>query len=172
MGTEEPKKGTFSAKRRLTAGLWRKEGMNYAQRIHASVFVSAGQGNCPAIWPNCEVSGPRSDLNDPDSSIVAIENGHVTGRKVGTALPCGAGGSAQRAGQSADHLSYLTRTKDGKILKSSTFYIGMTMEMPLAFSASTSRHYPHAGHGEQPQSSLPPAEQENPRARGRSPNVS
>ena len=61
------------------------------------------------------------DSNDPESSIVAIENGQVTGRKVGTALhtwcwrPCGATGEKLQ-----DHLCYLTKTKDGKILKSTT----------------------------------------------------
>ena len=33
--------------------------------------------------PNCEVVVHDLDSNDPNSSIVAIENGHVTGRKVG-----------------------------------------------------------------------------------------
>ena len=62
--------------------------------------------------------------NDPDSSIVAIENGHVTGRKVGDG-PSHVVLEALRSERAnlQDHLSYLTRTKDGKILKSSTFYI-------------------------------------------------
>ena len=54
----------------------------------------------------------------PEHSIVAIENGHVTGRKVGD------GASHVVLEQVRhDHLSYLTKTKDGKILKSSTMYI-------------------------------------------------
>lgn len=59
-----------------------------------------------------------------DSTIVAIENGHVTGRKVGD-------GASQVAleqtlmadSQPPDRLCYLTKTPDGKILKSSTMYI-------------------------------------------------
>ena len=60
----------------------------------------------------------------PEHSIVAIENGHVTGRKVGD------GAShvvLEQIGhdddQVSDQLCYLTRTKDGKTLKSSSVYI-------------------------------------------------
>ena len=62
--------------------------------------------------------------NDPERSIVAIENGHVTGRKVGDG-PSHVVLEALRGNpeQLHDHLSYLTRTKDGKILKSTTIYI-------------------------------------------------
>lgn len=60
----------------------------------------------------------------PDRSIVAIENGEVTGRKVGD----GASHVVIEQLQSQntdpkDHLSYLTKTPDGKILKSSSIYI-------------------------------------------------
>ena len=62
--------------------------------------------------------------NDPERSIVAIENGHVTGRKVGDG-PSHVVLEALRGNpeQLHDHLSYLTRTKDGKTLKSTTIYI-------------------------------------------------
>ena len=64
------------------------------------------------------------DVSTMDHSIVYIVNGHVSGRKVGD------GGSrvvieqAIRAdAQPKDELCYLTRTPDGKILKSSSLYI-------------------------------------------------
>ena len=74
--------------------------------------------------PNCEVVVHDLDSNDPNRSIVAIENGHVTGRKVGDG-PSHVVLEALRSGREnlTDHLSYLTRTKDGKILKSSTIYV-------------------------------------------------
>ena len=74
--------------------------------------------------PNCEVVVHDLDSNDPNSSIVAIENGHVTGRKVGDG-PSHVVLEALRSGREnlTDHLSYLTRTKDGQILKSSTIYV-------------------------------------------------
>ena len=60
----------------------------------------------------------------PDHSIVAIVNGHVSGRKVGD----GASHVVIEQLQShdkdpIDHLCYLTKTPDGKILKSSSMYI-------------------------------------------------
>ena len=60
----------------------------------------------------------------PDHSIVAIENGHVSGRKVGDGASYVVLDQISQAdAQPADHLCYLTRTPDGKILKSSTVYI-------------------------------------------------
>lgn len=74
--------------------------------------------------PNCEIVVHDLDSNDENSSIVAIENGQVTGRKVGDG-PSHVVLEALRNGKEClnDHVSYLTRTKDGKILKSSTVYI-------------------------------------------------
>ena len=72
---------------------------------------------------NCEVV--VHDLSrHPDHSIVEIVNGHVTGRKVGD----GASHVVIEQLQTnvpvpKDHLCYLTKTPDGKILKSSTVYI-------------------------------------------------
>ena len=82
------------------------------------------KGIAQQFGPNCEVVVHDLISNDPDSSIVAIENGHVTGRKVGDG-PSHVVLEALRSERAnlQDHLSYLTRTKDGKILKSSTFYI-------------------------------------------------
>lgn len=74
--------------------------------------------------PNCEVVVHDLESNDPESSIVAIENGHVSGRQVGDG-PSHVVLDALKGDRSnlQDHLSYLTRTADGKILKSSTIYI-------------------------------------------------
>ena len=82
------------------------------------------KGIASQFGPNCEVVVHDLDSNDPNSSIVAIENGHVTGRKVGDG-PSHVVLEALRSGREnlTDHLSYLTRTKDGKILKSSTIYV-------------------------------------------------
>lgn len=60
----------------------------------------------------------------PDHSIVFIENGEISGRKVGD----GASHVVMEQLQTndpepQDHLCYLTKTPDGKILKSSTVYI-------------------------------------------------
>ena len=82
------------------------------------------KGIAGQFGPNCEVVVHDLASNDPERSIVAIENGHVTGRKVGDG-PSHAVLEALRSGgeRIEDHLCYLTRTRDGKILKSTTIYI-------------------------------------------------
>ncbi len=82
------------------------------------------KGLAKQFGPNCEVVVHDLTSNDEDSSIVAIENGQVTGRKAGDG-PSHVVLEALRSGRESlnDHFCYLTKTKDGKILKSSTIYI-------------------------------------------------
>ena len=82
------------------------------------------KGVARQFGPNCEEVVHELASNDPDSSIVAIENGQISGRKVGDG-PSHAVLEALRGGKGTveDHLCYLTRTRDGKILKSTTIYI-------------------------------------------------
>jgi len=73
--------------------------------------------------PNCEIV--LHDLkNQPyDHTIVAIENGHVTGRKVGD---CGTNLGLQvlrGVENDGNKYNYFTRTKGNRILRSSTLYI-------------------------------------------------
>lgn len=74
---------------------------------------------------NCEVV--LHDLSDPQSSIVAIEHGHITGRKIGDPVTDFAL-AAWRKGGFGDSkedkiINYKTKTKNGKILKSSSVFI-------------------------------------------------
>jgi predicted transcriptional regulator YheO len=58
-----------------------------------------------------------------EHTIVAIENGHVTGRKIGD---CGTSLGLEVLRGNAkieDNHSYTSKTKDGKILRSSTVYV-------------------------------------------------
>ena len=73
---------------------------------------------------SCEVVVHDLESADPSHSIVAIENGHVTGRKLGDG-PSHVVLEALHAGDAKleDRLAYLTKTADGKILKSSTVFI-------------------------------------------------
>ena len=73
---------------------------------------------------NCEVVIHDLSSHDPDSSIIAIENGHITNRKVGDG-PSHVVLEALKSDRNkkVDHLNYLTKTRDGRILKSSTIYI-------------------------------------------------
>ena len=72
---------------------------------------------------SCEVV--VHDLNcDPDHSIVDIINGHISGRKVGDGASSVVIEQLQNHNPNPDdHLCYLTKTPDGKILKSSTLYL-------------------------------------------------
>lgn len=73
---------------------------------------------------NCEVVLHDLSANRLESSIVYIENGHVSNRKLGDG-PSHVVLEAMKGDVSKlqDHLGYLTQTKDGRILKSSTLYI-------------------------------------------------
>ncbi len=74
---------------------------------------------------NCEVV--LHDFSRPQHSIVEIKNGHVTGRKIGDPITDFAlliwrkGGYGKRKEDKI--INYRTKTKDGKILKSSTVFI-------------------------------------------------
>ena len=72
--------------------------------------------------PNCEVA--IHDLtSDSDSTIIAIENGHVTGRHVGDGASEIALKALKSKKDAEDNLNYLTRTQDGRLLKSSSVYL-------------------------------------------------
>ncbi len=74
---------------------------------------------------NCEVVVHDLETNDPERSIIAIENGHVTGRSVGDG-PSHVVLEAAKAGKLHkldDRLAYLTKTDDGRILRSTTVFI-------------------------------------------------
>lgn len=82
--------------------------------------------------PDCEVVIHDLKTNDPETSIVYIENGHVTNRGVGDG-PSNAVFDVIRhihkkpkeiqPEELKDHAGYLMKTSDGKILKCSTSYI-------------------------------------------------
>lgn len=73
---------------------------------------------------SCEVVIHDLTKKDLDQSIVYIENGHVSNRHTGDG-PSGIVLETLRSDPEKikDKLSYLTKTEDGRILKSSTLYI-------------------------------------------------
>lgn len=82
------------------------------------------RGLAQQFGKNCEVVIHEVSERSASGSILAIENGHVTGRSIGD------GPShvvLEQLGHDhadpADHIGYLTRTPDGKILKSSSIFI-------------------------------------------------
>ena len=73
---------------------------------------------------SCEIAIHDLKTKDLEKSIVYIENGHVSNRQIGDG-PSRIVLETLQSDPSTIHdkLSYLTKTEDGRILKSSTFYI-------------------------------------------------
>ena len=94
----------------------KKSFLDFYKRLAHAIAIQFGS--------NCEVVVHDLENNDIEHSIIAIENGHISGRKVGD----GPSHIVLQALRNREHLegdklAYLTKTKDGKILKSSTVYI-------------------------------------------------
>ncbi len=88
-----------------------------------NLLKQLAHGIASQFGASCEVV--IHDLKkDLDNSIIHIENGQVTHRKSGDG-PSGIVLETlhKNAARLQDKLSYLTRTEDGRILKSSTLYI-------------------------------------------------
>lgn len=90
--------------------------LDFYKRLAHALALQFGSG--------CEVVVHDLEAADPSHSIVAIENGHVTGRRLGDG-PSHVVLEALHAGgeRLEDRLAYLTKTADGKILKSSTVFM-------------------------------------------------
>lgn len=85
-------------------------------------FSRLVKGIAAQFGKNCEVVLHDYEL-DYDKTISEIENGHVTGRHVGE---CGTnlGLEVLRGSiENGDKYNYITQTKDGKILHSTSIYI-------------------------------------------------
>lgn len=73
-----------------------------------------------ALSPFCEIV--LHDLRNPENSIIAIENGQVTGRSVGDGLD-ELGFRLLRKGVPGELVNYRGSTRDGKTLRSSSFFL-------------------------------------------------
>lgn len=84
----------------------------------------------------CEVVVHDLKSPDPTSTIVAIENGQISGRKVGDG-PSNVVLKALRSDPAKlrDKLAYLTKTEDGKVLRSSTIFFRDADGTPAAIFA-------------------------------------
>lgn len=72
--------------------------------------------------PQCEIA--VHDLTSGyENTVIAIENGHVTGRHIGDGASEIALQALKAKKNVEDNLNYLTRTQDGRLLKSSSIYI-------------------------------------------------
>ena len=95
-----------------------------------SLLRQMAHGLAVQFGPSCEVV--IHDLtDDPEHTVVHIENGHVSGRALGDG-PSHVVLESLKGEQQEDHLAYLTRTPDGKVLKSSTLFIRVLPCIPVA----------------------------------------
>jgi len=70
---------------------------------------------------NCEVV--LHDIRNPQSSVIAIANGHITGRSIGSPMT-EYGLATLRSGQfDKPIVNYRKKTRDGRLLKSSSLFI-------------------------------------------------
>jgi len=84
---------------------------------------------------NCEVVIHDLTAEKAEHSIVAIENGHVSKRQL-NAGPSHVVLEALKEGKEiSDHLNYLTKTRGGRILRSSTVFIRDENNVPTAIFA-------------------------------------
>ena len=81
--------------------------------------------------PKCEVA--VHDLTDgPESTIVAIENGHITGRNIGDGASRIVIQALLNPETVEDNIGYQMRTQDGRLLRSSSIYLKDENGKPVA----------------------------------------
>ncbi len=94
----------------------RKNELEALSRIAKAVAAQFGN--------NCEVVVHDLRGDDMEKTIAYIENGHVTKRELGAGPSMVVLEAMKEHGRDIpDHLNYITKTQDGRILRSSTVYI-------------------------------------------------
>ena len=88
------------------------------------VLIQIADGLARQFGQDCEIVIHDLSKENIEHSIIYIQNGHVTGRKIGDGPSKVVLETIHKNPDSQeDHLGYLTRTSDGRILKSSTMFI-------------------------------------------------
>ncbi len=101
----------------------KKAGEQSMTDFQLNFLKQLSKGLAAQFGESCEIVVHDFDKEHFDHTIVAIENGHVTHRKLGDG-PSHAVLQAMKSPEPlTDHLNYLIRTQDGRILKSSTIYV-------------------------------------------------
>ena len=98
---------------------------------HLPFLKQLARGLAIQFGPKCEVVIHK--LTDgPENTIVVIENGHVTGRQVGDGASRIVMQALQAPDTLEDNLGYLTRTPDGRLLRSSSICLKNENGQPMA----------------------------------------
>lgn len=98
--------------------------MKELSKLPLDLLKRLAKGLAVQFGPDCEVLVHDLTSENMESTIVAIENGQVTNRKLGDG-PSHIVLEALKEDPSRlqDQLGYLSRTQDGRVLRSSTIYI-------------------------------------------------
>ncbi|MFA9466029.1 MAG: transcriptional regulator [Velocimicrobium sp.] len=94
-------------------------------KLSLTFLKQIAKGLAVQFGENCEVAIHDLAKENLEHSIVHIENGHISNRKVGDGPSRVVLETLQNdptLQSRPDHLAYLTKTSDGRILKSSTMY--------------------------------------------------
>ena len=97
-----------------------------SSNIILETLVSVAHGIARQFGNNCEVCIHELKEEDLEHTILFIINGGITGRKVGEGASNVVLKTIEKIKKGepiVDHLSYLTKASNGKILKSSTVFI-------------------------------------------------
>jgi len=88
------------------------------------VLTQIANGLAKQFGQDCEIVIHDLSKENIEHSIIYIQNGHVSGRQVGDGPSKVVLETIHKNPDSQeDHIGYLTRTSDGRILKSSTMFI-------------------------------------------------
>ncbi len=105
------------------------------KKIHPilKAFIPVARGLAQMLGPDYEIV--LHDITDPEHSVIAIENGHITGRKVGAPLTdLGLYILRSEKFKNVDVVpNYMTTTSDGRILRSTTIFIRDESEKIIGF---------------------------------------
>ena len=93
------------------------------KKLHPTLraFIPVVKGVAETFGKNCEVV--LHDFSDMEHSIVAIANGHVTGRSLGSPMTEASLKKVLRDKTKKDIINYSEKSADGRILKSTTIFI-------------------------------------------------
>ncbi len=100
--------------------------MEARRKLRIDFLSRLAKGLALQFGSDCEVLIHDLTTDDPEKTIVVIENGHVTNRKIGDGpshIVLEALEALKNSAELEDKLAYLSKTHDGRILKSSTIYI-------------------------------------------------
>ena len=94
------------------------------ENLTFTTLKQLARGLAEQFGSNCEIVIHDLSIEHIDNSIVHIENGQVTGRKLGGSPSNIVIEALQKnPNELKDQYAYLTRTDNGRILKSTTIYI-------------------------------------------------